>query len=196
MAEEVVPQPPKLRWGTTSIILSKAKLLLIQVSSVEEKVAVLERTPWSFGADFLAIKDFETHLSLDEYDFSMLAIWLRIYNVPLGWMNREIGEELGNALGKLLAVDLREGEGRLGDFLRIRVELDCKSPLRRCLTHGTKADGQPRICPIKYERLPCFCHRCGIIGHSGSSARTKRMTMKGVLDTGSGSKSNQLRRWR
>ncbi|KAE8713418.1 hypothetical protein F3Y22_tig00110210pilonHSYRG00096 [Hibiscus syriacus] len=163
---EMVMEMFRCVWASGKLLRASCleqNFFLFKFTSVEEKVAVLEGTPWSYGGDLLAIKDFEARLSLNEHDFSMLPIWLRIYNVPLGWMNREIGEKLGNALGKLLAVDFREGEG---DFFRIRVEMDCKSPLRRCLTFGTKAGGQPRICPIKYERLPCFCHGCGIIGHS------------------------------
>ncbi|KAL4369328.1 hypothetical protein GQ457_05G021480 [Hibiscus cannabinus] len=97
----------------------------------ESKEAVLNRCPWSFDGELLALKPFDAMLSPGEYNFHPLCIWARIYQVPLGLMNQQTGEKIGNKMGTHKAVDLREGDGRLGEFLRIRTEIDSSKPLRR-----------------------------------------------------------------
>ncbi|KAL4352140.1 hypothetical protein GQ457_06G002640 [Hibiscus cannabinus] len=68
-------------------------------------------------------------------------------------------------MGVHKAVDLREGDGRMGEYLRVRTEIDSSKPLRRFIALGKLADGRLRMCPVKYERLPKFCFFCGRIGH-------------------------------
>ncbi|KAE8659845.1 hypothetical protein F3Y22_tig00116962pilonHSYRG01189 [Hibiscus syriacus] len=77
----------------------------------------------------------------------------------------ETAEKIGNRIGKTIATDTRLGEGRMGDYLRVKVEIDCTKSLHRCAKMGVLANGQSKKCLLKYERLPSFCHRCGIIGH-------------------------------
>ncbi|KAL4362015.1 hypothetical protein GQ457_04G025740 [Hibiscus cannabinus] len=80
-------------------------------------------------------------------------------------MTAREGEFLGNQFGSSIATDLRDGDGLLGDFLRIHAEINCGLPLCRFIAIGKDHSGKPRIFPIQYERLPKFCFFCGIIGH-------------------------------
>ncbi|KAL4295576.1 hypothetical protein GQ457_12G016680 [Hibiscus cannabinus] len=105
-------------------------------------------------------------LSPKDYDFHPFPIWLRIYDVPLGFMSSKVGEVVGNKFGTSIATDLRDENGCSGEYLRVRVEIDSSKPLKRCTVLGRNAKmGQPRVCMAKYERLPRFCFYCGIIDH-------------------------------
>ncbi|KAE8735408.1 hypothetical protein F3Y22_tig00000340pilonHSYRG00340 [Hibiscus syriacus] len=143
----------------------KDNMFLFKFKTLSDKQAILKRTQWSFEGTLLAIAHFNPTLSLEEFDFRPLAVWVRIYELPLGLMWIETMEKIGNKIGNTISTDTRSGEGRMGDYLRVRVQIDSTKPLRRCAKMGQLANGQPRKCLLKYERLPLICHRCGIIGH-------------------------------
>lgn len=48
--------------------------------------------------------------------------------------------------------------------MRVKVALPTSKPLRRGAFLGS-SDGQNTWVHFKYERLPMFCHFCGIMGH-------------------------------
>ncbi|KAK8688411.1 hypothetical protein V6N13_087178 [Hibiscus sabdariffa] len=113
-------------------------MFLFKFKKEEDKDFVLGRCPWSFDGELLALKPYDS----------------------------KAGETIGSSFGKYIATDLRDANGCMGEYLRVRVEIDCSKPLKRCTAMGrNKKTGQPRICMAKYERLPRFCFWCGVIGH-------------------------------
>ncbi|KAK8662393.1 hypothetical protein V6N13_091971 [Hibiscus sabdariffa] len=84
-----------------------------------------------------------------------------------------MGERIGDRFGSTVAVDMRPGDGRWGEYLRIRVKLDISKPLRRIIFVGKREDGSSRACSVKYERLPNFCFWCGVIGHQHGVCKLK-----------------------
>ncbi|KAL4272949.1 hypothetical protein GQ457_13G013230 [Hibiscus cannabinus] len=141
-------------------------MFLFKFKKEEDKDFVLGRCPWTFDGELLALKSFDRLLTPKEYDFHPLPIWVRIYDVPLGYMNSKADEAIGNNFGKHIATDLRDVMGCAGEYLRLRIDIDGSKPLRRCTVLGRNfKSGQPRVCMVKYERLPRFCFYCGIIGH-------------------------------
>ncbi|KAL4283624.1 hypothetical protein GQ457_16G014760 [Hibiscus cannabinus] len=141
-------------------------MFLFKFKREEDKDFFLGRCPWTVDGELLALKPFDKLLSPKDYDFHPLPIWIRIYDVPLGLMSSKVGEAVGNKFGTSIATDLRDENGCSGEYLRVRVEIDSSKPLKRCTVLGrNKKSGQPRVCMVKYERLPKFCFYCGIIGH-------------------------------
>ncbi|KAL4284543.1 hypothetical protein GQ457_16G011650 [Hibiscus cannabinus] len=141
-------------------------MFLFKFKKAEDKDFVLGRYPWTVDGELLALKSFDMLLTPKEYDFHPLPIWARIYVVPLGYMNRKVGEAIGNKFGKRIATNLRDDMGCAGEYLRLRIEMDCSKPLKRCMMLGRNIKSeQPRVCMFKYERLPRFCFYCVIIGH-------------------------------
>ncbi|XP_039048956.1 uncharacterized protein LOC120189879 [Hibiscus syriacus] len=127
---------------------------------------VIKRSSWSFEGDFFFLAPYAADKGLDEYSFEIMAVWVRIYNLPLGAMTKQLRLDLGSCIGKVLAVDMRLQGGNLVDFLRVRVEIDIITPLRRYVLLGNRKGGKPRMCPVKYERLLNCCFECGILGHA------------------------------
>ncbi len=83
-------------------------------------------------------------------------------------MTREVGEDIGAAVGNLIDVDVPAESGiAWGRFLRIRVELDLSKPLMRgCIIQVEET--APVWMDFRYEHLPTFCYRCSILGHSSN----------------------------
>ena len=73
-----------------------------------EKRKALENGPWTFGKEHLVMEDFDPRKTLDEYVFETVPIWVRIFNVPLGMMCKEMGEDLADEIGELVEVDSGE----------------------------------------------------------------------------------------
>ncbi|GMN44333.1 hypothetical protein TIFTF001_013533 [Ficus carica] len=94
-----------------------------------------------------------------------LIIGVRVYNLPYDGMIREIGEKIGNGIGKFLDV-VTDKNGRFsGMYMRLRVQIDVSKPLRRGATVQLGSNGVMVWTSFKYERLPDFCFGCGRIGH-------------------------------
>ncbi|KAL4367359.1 hypothetical protein GQ457_05G022080 [Hibiscus cannabinus] len=97
------------------------------------------------------------------------SIWkddkVRIHNIPLSLMTAALARVLGASIGKVIMTDTRLEDGNMGEFMRVRVLFDTSKPLRRCVVLS-RPDAKASMCPLQYERLPLFCHGCGLIGHS------------------------------
>ena len=89
---------------------------------------------------------------------------MKIYNLPLKSRTRETGKAIGASLGKVVDVDVADNGVQWGKYLRVRVEVD----VTRKLIRGRKINivgEEARWVHFKYERLPNFCYRCGLLEH-------------------------------
>ncbi|KAK1696956.1 hypothetical protein QYE76_013653 [Lolium multiflorum] len=109
----------------------RRNVFLITFKQESGKRRALEGGPWLAGKDLLVLEDFVENKTLDEYEFRFFQMWVRVSNLPLGRMNRETGEQIGNAMGESVEVDVDEGGFAIGEFLRVRVKLDVREPIMR-----------------------------------------------------------------
>lgn len=70
---------------------------------------------------------------------------------------------IASCLGHVVEVDV--DDLGLDRFCRVKIMLNIFKPLRRKQRIRRK-DGQLTMIEYKYERLPHFCFRCGVLGHS------------------------------
>ncbi|KAH1083305.1 hypothetical protein J1N35_023066 [Gossypium stocksii] len=92
-------------------------------------------------------------------------IKLRIFNIPLEYMDKQVAIDVGKAIGEVVAIDWRDSNGKWTEYIRVRVKIDVLKPLRRAV-YLVRNDDIEIICVIKYECLPAFCHICGLINHT------------------------------
>ncbi len=96
-------------------------------------------------------------------------------------MIREVGEDIGNAIGWFIEADVPENGLGWGRYLCIRVDVDVSLPLLRGKILE-RADGSLFKVDFQYEHLPTFCYRCGCLGHGGNECivgRGSRNVMSG-----------------
>lgn len=120
-----------------------------------------------FGKDLVVVADFDGSKTVEEMQFTTIPIWVRVTKMPLGLMNKEHGEAIGDLVGEFMEMDVEDGESAVGQFLRVKVKLDIKKPLMRGVTLTVERDGGEKEvwCPLMYEFLPDFCYTCVVIGH-------------------------------
>lgn len=76
-----------------------------------------------------------------------------------------MGKQVGGAIGNFLACDMRTSSGEWPHFLRIRVEIDVRRPLKRTITLKLPTGVVVQL-SLKNERLPQFCFFYGILRHT------------------------------
>lgn len=156
-----------LRWwrpkGTFIFKVLGGNLFLIEFAEAKDKARVLEGRPWDFEGYLFLVEDFDGRISPSEFTFDRASFWVRMSNLPLACMGREVGFKLGAAVGRVEEVDTDKDGIGWGEFLRVKVNIDLYKPLSR--GRMIKFDGKSRLIGFKFERLPKFCYHCGVICH-------------------------------
>jgi hypothetical protein len=140
-------------------------LLLVEFFDVGDKDQVLIGRPWSFERCLLLVTPLEGDVQPSKLEMNLVPFWVQIHDLPLLYMNREVGECVGGILGSVLLVDTDENGVGWGKSLRVRVQLDVSQPLLR--GKKIRLGGQSLWIYFKYERLPMFCYGCGRLWHGG-----------------------------
>ncbi|XVF56485.1 hypothetical protein PTKIN_Ptkin06aG0124900 [Pterospermum kingtungense] len=104
----------KTIWKVSKEVEIKAlddNLFLFKFQGDGDKNKVMESTPWSFDKQMLLLHPFNGDLRPHEYVFGKVPLWVRIYDLPLGMRNRNIGQKIRERVGTLLAIDDSIEEG-------------------------------------------------------------------------------------
>jgi hypothetical protein len=127
------------------------------------KRKALHDGPWMFSKSLLVVEDFVPSKTLKQYEFRTVPIWVRIFSLPLGDMNRATGEILGAEIGDFLEVDVGDDGVAPGQYLRVKVRIDITKPLMRGITldledepEEIQEERKGHWCRFEYEYLPVF----------------------------------------
>lgn len=159
--KQVITQAWRLKNHVEVQDLNK-NLFLFRFTTKRDVDTVLKAGPWSFDRNIVVLKRLSGDEQPSDLEMHSSEFWARIYDLPLKLRSDAMAQKLGDVLGKFVEVDSKEGN-RLGKFLRVKVSIDLRKPLKR----GTvvKYQGKNLRVYFKYERLPTFCFVCGRIGH-------------------------------
>jgi hypothetical protein len=105
------------------------EMLLVEFNDVLDKSHVLTGCPWSFKRHLLLVSDLNGEVQPSKLDLACVPFWVQIHDLPLIYMNREVGEKVGKEIGEVILVDIDEQGVGWGKSLRVRVKIDVKEPL-------------------------------------------------------------------
>jgi hypothetical protein len=83
-------------------------LFLMEFEEASDKVRVLEGRPWVFEGNLFLVEDFDGRTSPSEFTFDRASFWVRMLNLPLACMGREVGLKLGASVGQVEEVDIKK----------------------------------------------------------------------------------------
>ncbi|XP_060965472.1 uncharacterized protein LOC133034398 [Cannabis sativa] len=126
---------------------------------------VINGSPWTFDRMQLIIQRLPVGGDPNLIQLNHLDIWVQIHDVKPDCMKEATVRGIGNTMGKFVENDPKNFIGVWRDYLRVRVTLDIRKPLRRRLKL-THENGSWFWVHFKYERVPTFCFICGVMGHS------------------------------
>ena len=146
------------------ISLIDEEIYLIEFDDEKDKRRVMDMSPWHYEKQLVLLQCFEGDKDPKDILFQWSPFWVQMYNLPLKHRTKETGLAIGTSLGEVVEVDVADSGVQWGKCLRVRVKID----VTRRLIRGRKLkieDGEDRWVLFKYERLPNFCYKCGMLDH-------------------------------
>ncbi|XP_042952219.1 uncharacterized protein LOC122289299 [Carya illinoinensis] len=155
---------------------------LIEFNHKQDLQQVISGRPWSFDRWLVCLQPFEGHRSINEVLFHTEVFWVQVFNMPFASMTQEVGTQIAEHLGRVLTVQTDERGIGWGKCMRMRVEVDISKALQRGIF--LTFEGKKTWVFFKYERLPNFCFKCGVIKHDQKGCN-EASTSKDKLQYGS-----------
>jgi hypothetical protein len=81
---------------------------LIEFEYEWDKLRVLEGRPWIFNGNLFSVVDYNRLSSPNEMACDSKSFWVRMFQLPLFCMGREMGNSLGSTMGEVKEVDTNE----------------------------------------------------------------------------------------
>ncbi|XP_041016206.1 uncharacterized protein LOC121258731 [Juglans microcarpa x Juglans regia] len=128
-----------------------------------EKMKVLDGCLWLFDNHLFVLLDFDGGMQPCLFNFDHAHMWVQMLNLPLSYMNKQMGELIGSSIEKVMEVDVQEDGSAWGRCLSVKVECDLRRSVARVRT--IVVDGRTSWVPFQYEKLPRLCFNCGRIVH-------------------------------
>ncbi|KAK5784922.1 hypothetical protein PVK06_039463 [Gossypium arboreum] len=107
---------------------------------------------------------------------------VQIHNVPTSLFSKNLAMQLGNFIGKFMEYDGSNLGKENRNFMRIRVRIDIRHPLKR--KKQVMFYEKCSYVRFKYERLSLFSFYCGFLGHSDSFCGEKMVLGVEITEIG------------
>uniref|UniRef100_A0A803NW68 Pectinesterase inhibitor domain-containing protein n=1 Tax=Cannabis sativa TaxID=3483 RepID=A0A803NW68_CANSA len=153
----------------------KPRTFIFRLGSSKEVKYVLDNGPWNLCSGYLLVAALPEDGKWESADLSCLDIWVKARGVPLPFMTEACIQQMAGRMGKLLQANkVRKNGVIMNDFLRFQVRLNLAVPLLAGVS--LPEYGQKKVWSLfKYEKLPIFCFKCGVmIGHVETDCSGKK----------------------
>ena len=119
---------------------------------------------WTFDNQLLLLKRWNKGMTVGNIRLEAASLWVQIWGAPFDMVSPQVAKEVGSRLGEVEEVEWRKKKDDFSMFMRVQVALPISKPIRRS-GYIAGSDGGKSWVSFKHERLPIFCHYCGILGH-------------------------------
>jgi hypothetical protein len=138
-------------------------LFIFQMQCLRDWKKVVHQGPWTFRGWGILIEDYDGLSDPADFVFDGMHVWAQIHGIPELYRKFEVVDDLARRVGQVKEVQMSPKLFFEGNYVRLRVRININKALARFVSL-TLPEGKKRL-PIKYEKIPFFCKRCGLIGH-------------------------------
>ncbi|KAM0854871.1 hypothetical protein ACQ4PT_050154 [Festuca glaucescens] len=138
-------------------------LFIFQMHCLGDWKKVVHQGPWTFRGWGVLIEDYDGLSDPEKFVFGGIYVWAQIHGTPELYQKQEVIDNLARRVGKIKEVQMSPKLFYEGNYVRIRVRIDISRPLMRFVSL-TLPEGKRRLA-VKYEKIPFFCKRFGLLGH-------------------------------
>lgn len=123
---------------------------------------VIRNGPWNFDRNLLVLDRVSGEEQPSGMDMHFGTFCIRVYDLSLMMRSETMAKKIGDIMGSFEEMGSREAH-RIGRFLRIKVKMDLKQPMKR----GTMVSFKKKKYRVyfKYEQFPICCFVFGRLGH-------------------------------
>ena len=125
---------------------------------------VVDSGPWSFDNHTLLVHRLKENEQPGQVLLFNVDFWVQVYKLPIGFVSKKIACSIGNYIGKFVHSDPTNYMGTWRNYLRVRVSIDVRKPLRQSMKIKKQSGSWVEL-EFKYEQLGQFCFVCGLFGH-------------------------------
>ena len=111
------------------------------------------------GDHFLSLRPWEPLFRPNSAAVSLVAVWIRLYQLPIELYEAEVLREIGESIGKVLRVDTHTTTEAKGKYARLFIQIDINKPLINTILIGRFKQ------LVHYEGIQRLCFSCGRMGH-------------------------------
>lgn len=151
---------PKGQWQLVDL---NNNFYIAKFGCKEDRDYVLTEVPWMIGGQYLVVQKWRPKFSSNEEAIKKIAVWLRIVDLPVEFMEEKLLRKIGTYIGMVLKVDAIIRKQTKCRFARICVQIRLDEPLQ------TFVQVDDQWFNLEYEGLNLICFHCGKFGHSKDS---------------------------
>ena len=155
-------------WGlneSMQILEVGLNLFQLKFQSEFDLDRILRGGPRSFDNQLLLLQRWKKGMNVGNIRLELASLWIQIWDAPFDMVSARVAREVGSRLGEVEEVQWKKRKDDISMFMRVRVALPISKPIRKG-GFIVGSDGVKTWVSFKYERLPIFCHYCGILGYN------------------------------
>ncbi|XP_019257760.1 PREDICTED: uncharacterized protein LOC109235974 [Nicotiana attenuata] len=143
---------------------------IIKFKRKENMDKAIQQGPWFINGHFLSITRWKPNFVATKEKVTNSAVWVRLPQLPTKFYDEKILEKIGNAIGRLLKIDVCTSTTLRGRYARLCVELPLEIPVQPFLYAGHHKqvihyEGENFLCK-NYGRLGPIAKQCTYIIHT------------------------------
>ena len=157
----------KKAWGLqdeVQIMEVGSNLFQFKFSIEFDMERVFKGGPWTFDNQALMLRRWQRGMTATNVKFETVSLWVQIWGAPFDMVSPKVAAEVGRRLGVVEEVETRQKQEIQNWYMRVKVAIPISKPIRRG-RFIARSEGERTWVTYKYERLPIFCHFCGLLGH-------------------------------
>ena len=134
VSKETIKSTLQRGWKSTGTMTFKVlgeNLFIVEFENERDKKRVLKGRPWVFEGALFLVEDYDDRTTPTNINFDKASFWIRMFQLPLGCMGREVGRKIGATVGVVEAVDTDARGVDWGEYLRVKVSMKLAKPLAR-----------------------------------------------------------------